>query len=87
MTRKEYDQILDVFCMASPSLELGREVNWQYYQEGEPKEFVVEMSVRLMTEVLNESVLGSGVGKIENGSRNPLTDRESLSQFSPEELN
>lgn len=86
MTRKEYDQILDVFAMVSPSLELGRDKNWKDYEEDEPKDFVVEMSVRLMTAVLNETILGDGV-EIENGSRNPLTDRESLSQFSPEELN
>ena len=86
MTRKEYDQILDVFAMVSPSLELGRDKNWKEYEEDEPKDFVVEMSVRLMTAVLNETILGDGV-EIENGSRNPLTDRDRLSQFSPEELN
>jgi hypothetical protein len=83
MTRKEYDQILDVFSMVSPSLELGRDKNWKEYEEDEPKDFVVEMSVRLMTAVLSQGV----EVEIENGSRNPLTDRDRLSQFAPEELN
>ena len=81
MTRKEYDQILDVFCMVAPRIDLNREENWKEYKNDEPKDLIVELSIRLGAVAFKEAT------DPECGGRTPFADRDSLSKFSPEELN
>ena len=47
MTRQEYDKIVDVFASLDPRIEKTRDEHWPNYQEDEPKDFVVELSIRL----------------------------------------
>tara|TARA_R100001594_G_C3935544_1_gene239301 strand:- start:300 stop:545 length:246 start_codon:yes stop_codon:yes gene_type:complete len=81
VTRKEYDQILDVFSMAAKGIDLGREDNWKAYKNDEPKELIVELSIRLGAVAFRQ------VTAPKAGGRNPFTDRDGLDCFSPEELN
>ena len=83
MTRQEYDKIVDVFALMAPHIEKSREDNWENYIEDEPKDLVVELSIRLGVSVLGCEEEGEDIDFKECG---PFS-RERIKHFSPEDLN
>lgn len=87
MTRQEYDKIVDVFAFMCPQIEQNREENWEHYIEDNPKDLVIELSVKLGVMVLEGEVEGvPGVEELGMKTCHPFS-RERVKHFAPEDLN